>query len=186
LARKLLVAEPDIAISISYTTRPIRPGEVDGQDYHFVDDAEFQHLVDNNAFLEYATVFDHRYATPAQPVQDSLARGQDVLFDIDWQGTQQIAQKMRDDLVPIFVLPPSVATLRSRLEARGTDSVDVINGRMDRAIAEISHWIEYDYVLINDDLEQCFRQVQTILESERLRRQRQTGITDFVRQLMQK
>jgi len=184
IARKLLQDEPGLGMSVSATTRTIRPGEVDGKDYHFVDIEHFREMVADNQFLEWAHVFDHRYGTPRAPVEAMLAAGQDVLFDIDWQGAQQLFQIAGGDVVRVFILPPSMEELHRRLEARGTDSSDVIEGRMSRAAAEVSHWDSYDYVLVNDDVESCFRSVKTILAAERLRRSRQTGMIGLIRRLM--
>ncbi|QTD56932.1 guanylate kinase [Parasphingorhabdus cellanae] len=184
LARMLLEADEQIAMSVSVTTRPQRPGEDHGKDYYFVSGDEFEEMVADNAFLEYATVFGNRYATPAAPVQKNLEEGQDVLFDIDWQGTQQLYQRAGEDVVRIFILPPSLAELRERLEARATDSNEIIDSRMQRATSEISHWDGYDYVLINDDLDACFAKVKQILATERMRRSRQTGLIGFVRDLV--
>lgn len=183
ISRLLLEADPEIAMSVSVTTRPMRPGEVNGQDYHFVDDAEFQRMIDGLEFAEWALVFNHRYGTPAAPVGEAIEAGRDILFDIDWQGTQQLHSAMGEDLVRIFILPPSMAELERRLRARGTDSDAVIEERMQRAAAEISHWAEYDYVLINDDMERCLSQVRSIVAAERLKRARQLGLVDFVRGL---
>lgn len=182
ISRLLLEAEPQMAMSVSATTRPMRPGEVDGADYHFVDDGEFQRMVDDGEFAEWALVFDHRYGTPAAPVGAAIEAGRDILFDIDWQGTQQLKQ-VDPDIVRVFILPPSMAELERRLRARGTDSDEVIARRMERAAAEISHWAEYDYVLINDDMERCLGQVRSIVAAERLKRGRQLGLVDFVRGL---
>jgi len=184
VSRMLIENDGGIEMSISATTRPMRPGEVDGRDYHFVDDARFDAMVADDAFLEWAHVFDRRYGTPRAPVEAVLAEGRDVLFDIDWQGTQQLHAKMRDDLVRVFILPPSMEELARRLTARGTDSAEVIARRMSRAAAEISHWAEYDYVLINDDAPRCLAEVRSILAAERLRRARRTGLVDFVRKLV--
>ena len=184
LARMLLEADDQIEMSVSVTTRPKRPGEEHGRDYYFVEGEAFEEMVADNAFLEYATVFGNRYATPAAPVNQSLQDGRDVLFDIDWQGTQQLYQRAGQDVVRVFILPPSLAELRERLESRATDSNEIIDSRMQRAASEISHWDGYDYVLINDDLEACFTKVQTILATERMRRSRQTGLIGFVRDLM--
>lgn len=184
LARMLLDADDQIAMSVSVTTRPQRPGEEHGKDYYFVSGEEFEEMVADNAFLEYATVFGNRYATPAAPVQKNLEDGQDVLFDIDWQGTQQLYQRAGEDVVRIFILPPSLAVLRDRLESRATDSNEIIDSRMQRATSEISHWDGYDYVLINDDLDACFAKVKQILATERMRRSRQTGLIGFVRDLV--
>jgi len=184
IARMLLEADDDIAMSVSATTRPIRPGEVHGRDYHFVDVDTFRAMVREDAFLEWAHVFDHRYGTPKGPVDEMLDSGKDVLFDIDWQGAQQLYQKAGGDVVRVFILPPSVEELGRRLTARGTDDAEVIAGRMARANAEISHWDGYEYVLVNDDVDTCFDQVFTILKAERLRRSRQTGLIGFTRKLM--
>ncbi|MEO7654440.1 MAG: guanylate kinase [Sphingomicrobium sp.] len=184
ISRLLLDADPSISISVSATTRPMRPGENDGRDYHFVDAARFEHMVEAHEFAEYATVFNHRYGTPAAPVRDAIEAGRDILFDIDWQGTQQLKQMMRDDLVSIFLLPPSMGELERRLVARGTDSDAVIAERMSRAAGEISHWSEYDYVLVNDDMDRCLGAVRAIVAAERLKAQRQLGLTDFVRGLI--
>ena len=185
LARMLLEADDEIAMSVSATTRAQRPGEEQGKDYFFVSDEEFERMATENKFLEYATVFGNRYGTPAEAVQKSLDQGRDVLFDIDWQGTQQLYQRAGQDVVRVFILPPSLKELRERLENRATDSTDIIDGRMERATSEISHWDGYDYVLINDDLEACFAKVNQILTTERLRRERQTGLIGFVRDLAQ-
>lgn len=184
VARKLLAHDGAIRMSISVTTRPMRPGEVDGQDYIFVDQPTFERMVDEGQFLEWATVFGHSYGTPKAHVKAGIREGQDFLFDIDWQGTQQLYQKMETDVVRVFLLPPSIAELRRRLTGRGTDSADVIAGRMDRARAEISHWDGYDYVIVNDDIEACFGKVTEILAAERMKRARQTGLIGFVRGLM--
>ncbi|MBA4047909.1 MAG: guanylate kinase [Sphingomonas sp.] len=184
IARMLLEGEPDLAMSVSATTRPIRPGEVDGADYHFVDLERFRAMVANHEFLEWAHVFGHRYGTPRAQVDAMLAQGKDVLFDIDWQGAQQLFQIAGGDVVRVFILPPSMEELNERLIRRATDSADVIGARMQRAAAEVSHWDGYDYVLVNDDVDQCFRDVQTILAAERLKRSRQTGLIGFIRHLM--
>ena len=184
IARKLLAADDQLAMSVSYTTRPMRPGEVDGVDYHFVDLDRFREMVANHEFLEWAHVFDHRYGTPKAPVDAMLAAGRDVLFDIDWQGAQQLFQLAGGAVVRVFILPPSMEALHERLVARATDSEEVIAARMSRAAAEVSHWDGYDYVLVNDDREACFRSVLTILQAERLRRSRQTGLIGFIRGLM--
>jgi guanylate kinase len=184
IARKLLAADKGLEMSVSATTRPMRPGEVDGVDYHFVDTATFKEMVANHAFLEWAHVFGHRYGTPHGAVEKALADGRDVLFDIDWQGAQQLYQLAGGDVVRVFIFPPSMEELERRLTARGTDSQDVIDARMSRAAAEISHWDGYDYVLVNDDVESCFAKVQTILDAERLKRSRQTGLIGFVRGLL--
>jgi len=184
IARMLLAEDKEIDMSISVTTRPMRPGEVDGRDYHFVDVPTFKQMVANGELMEWAHVFDHRYGTPKAPVEEVLAKGHDVLFDIDWQGAQQLYQQAGQDVVRVFILPPSVDELGRRLRTRGTDDPAVVEARMARANSEISHWDGYDYVLINDDVQTCFAQVLTILNAERLRRSRQTGLIGFVRKLM--
>ena len=183
IARKLLAADPYLEMSVSYTTRPMRPGEQDGVDYNFVDLERFREMVGNHEFLEWAHVFDHRYGTPKATVDKILASGRDVLFDIDWQGAQQLFQLAGGDVVRVFVLPPSFTELHERLKRRATDSEAVIDARMARAASEVSHWDGYDYVLVNDDVEQCYESVHTILKAERLRRSRQTGLIGFIRGL---
>jgi guanylate kinase len=183
LSRRLLEMDPALELSISVTTRRKREGEVDGRDYHFIDRARFDSLVRTGELLEWAEVFDHCYGTPRAPVEAALAAGRDVLFDIDWQGTQQLREKARSDLVSVFVLPPSVPELERRLKARAQDADDVIHSRMAKAADEMSHWAEYDYVVINRDLERAFRDVCAILAAERLKRERQTGLSSFVRAL---
>jgi len=184
IARKLIEADGQIQLSVSATTRPIRAGETDGKDYHFVDTPTFKEMVANDDFLEWAHVFDHRYGTPRGPVDAMLHEGRDVLFDIDWQGAQQLYQQAAGDVVRVFILPPSMAELDRRLRGRGTDSPEVVDRRMERAVAEIGHWDGYDYVLVNDDVERCFAQVRLILRAERLRRHRQLGLIGFTRKLM--
>lgn len=184
ISRMLLERDARIRMSVSVTTRPMRPGEVDGRDYHFVDRPTYDRMVEERAFLEWAEVFGNCYGTPEAQIREGLEAGQDYLFDIDWQGTQQLYQKMESDVVRVFLLPPSLAELRHRLTSRGTDSVEVIDARMARAQSEISHWDGYDYVLVNDDVEACYARVEQILAAERLRRARQTGLIDFVRDLM--
>jgi guanylate kinase len=183
IARKLLAAETDLSMSVSATTRPMRPGEVDGKDYHFVDLDRFRKMVADHEFLEWAHVFGQRYGTPRGPVEALLKSGQDVLFDIDWQGAQQLHQIAGGDVVRVFILPPSMAELEKRLRGRATDSAEVIDGRMARAASEIAHWDGYDYVLCNVDADACFGQVQTILRAERMKRSRQTGLIGFIRKL---
>ena len=183
LSRKLLASDPAITMSVSATTRSPRIGEVEGQDYYFVSPAMFGQMADGAAFLEHAIVFDNRDGTPKEPVMRALAKGRDVLFDIDWQGTQQLRQHAGDDLVSIFILPPSHDELERRLRVRAQDSDDVVAARMSRAHNEISHWAEYDYVVINDDLDATLEKIRTILAAERLKRRRQTGITGFVSKL---
>ena len=185
IARMLLAAEPDLSMSVSATTRPMRPGEVDGKDYHFVPLDRFREMVAANEFLEWAHVFDQRYGTPRAPVDAMLGTGKDVLFDIDWQGAQQLHQIAGGDVVRVFILPPSMEELHQRLVRRATDSTEIIDRRMARADAEISHWDGYDYVLVNDDVDACFAKVRTILAAERLKRSRQTGLIGFIRKLRQ-
>ena len=183
IAQALLKRVPGITMSVSATTRQRRPGETEGKDYFFVDEHQFKTDVNKGLFLEYAQVFDHYYGTPLRPVQDTLAAGGDVLFDIDWQGTQQIKAKAREDLVSVFVLPPSTAELERRLLSRAQDSAEVVAGRMARAADEMSHYPEYDYIIVNHDLEASIEAVHTILKAERLRISRQAGLTDFMKQL---
>ena len=180
----LLDADPDVTMSVSATTRPLRQGEVNGHDYHFVDDAKFQQMITDGEFAEWAPVFDHHYGSPQAPIKAALKAGRDVLFDIDWQGTQQLHAAMGEDLVRVFILPPSMAELERRLTGRGTDSDATIKGRMQRAAGEISHWAEYDYVLVNQDTDKCLAQVRAILAAERLKRWRQAGLVAFVRDLV--
>lgn len=184
ISRMLLGADDEIELSVSATTRPRRPGEIEGVDYHFVTDAKFEAMVEEDDFYEWAHVFGYRYGTPKGYIRKGLKEGRDFLFDIDWQGTQQLKQKDDQDVVTVFILPPSIAELRKRLEGRGQDSADVIDARMDRARGEISHWAEYDYVVVNDDVDACFVKVREILHAERMKRQRQTGLIPFVRDLM--
>jgi guanylate kinase len=183
LSRKLLAADPAVELSVSVTTRKQRPGEVDGQDYHFIDAARFDAMLKQGELLESAQVFGHRYGTPRAPVEAGLSAGRDVLFDIDWQGTQQLREKARADVVSVFILPPSAADLEKRLHTRAQDSDAVIRGRMNRATHELSHWAEYDYIVINHDIDEAFAEVQSILKAERLKRERRTGLTTFVREL---
>ena len=183
IARSLLTRDKEIKMSVSATTRPRRPGEVEGKDYYFVNEEKFKIDINKGLFLEYARVFDHYYGTPLGLVQKLLSSGCDVLFDIDWQGTQQIKAKARDDLVSIFVLPPSTAELEKRLITRAQDSAEVVAGRMARAADEMSHYPEYDYIIVNHDLDQSIDAVHTILKAERLRRSRQASLTEFMKQL---
>ncbi len=183
IARSLLTRDKEINMSVSATTRPRRPGEAEGKDYYFVDEEKFKTDINKGLFLEYARVFDHYYGTPLGLVQKLLSSGCDVLFDIDWQGTQQIKAKARDDLVSIFVLPPSTAELEKRLITRAQDSAEVVAGRMARAADEMSHYPEYDYIIVNHDLDQSIDAVHTILKAERLRRSRQVNLTEFMKQL---
>ncbi len=184
ISRMLLEADEAIRLSVSVTTRPPRPGEIEGVHYYFVDDAMFDRLVEEDDFYEWAPVFGYRYGTPKGRIRAALKDGQDFLFDIDWQGTQQLYQKDQQDVVRVFILPPSIAELRRRLESRNTDERAVIDARMERARAEISHWDAYDYVVINEDVNACFAKVREILDAERMKRQRQTGLIPFVRELM--
>ena len=184
ISRMLLEADDNITISVSATTRPPRPGEVDGVDYHFVDEAEFNRIIEADEFAEWAYVFDHLYGSPKEPIKEALKDGRDTLFDIDWQGTQQLEYAFRTDLVLIFILPPSMKELDRRLHERGTDSDEIIAGRMRRAASEIGHWAEYDYVLINEDMEKCLDDVRAIIAAERLRRERQPYLLGFVRELV--
>jgi guanylate kinase len=183
IARMLLKSDDGVAMSVSATTRPIRSGEVDGRDYHFVDDARFESMVAAGEFLEWAYVFGHRYGTLKSEVLKTIEGGRDVLLDIDWQGTQQLKQ-VDPDIVRVFILPPSMEELERRLRNRATDSEEVIRRRMERAAAEISHWAEYDYVLINNDAEKCRELVHNILKAERLKATRRVFLHDFVRSLI--
>ena len=184
ISRMLLAADQEVEMSISATTRPKRPGERDDVDYHFVSDEEFDRLVAEGEFVEWAPVFGYRYGTPKAPVKAALKAGRDILFDIDWQGTQQLQAAMGEDLVRIFILPPSRAELERRLHTRGTDSEQVIADRMSRAASEISHWPEYDYVLVNRDTAECLAEVKAIVAAERLKRGRHVGMVPFVRDLV--
>jgi guanylate kinase len=186
LSRRLLEVDPAVQLSVSATTRPQRPAEVDGRDYHFVDVTRFDEMVRKDELLEWAEVFGNRYGTPRAPVEEALLRGQDVLFDIDWQGTQQLRDKVSKDFVSVFLLPPSIPELERRLTTRAQDSHEVIRGRMAKASDEMSHWAEYDYVLLNSDVDETFAQLQSILTAERLKRERQPGLADFVRDLQAK
>jgi guanylate kinase len=184
ISRMLLESDGEISMSISATTRPMRPGEQDDVDYHFVDDAQFDAMIAAGEFVEWAHVFGYRYGTPKAPVKAALKDGRDILFDIDWQGSRQLEPDFKEHLVTIFLLPPSMAELERRLQARGTDSADVIADRMTRAASEISHWAEYEYVLVNDDPDQCLSQVRSIVDAERLKRSRHAELDPFVRQLV--
>jgi len=180
---RMLLADPAVSLSVSVTTRPQRPAEREGEHYHFIDKARFDAMVANGALLEWAEVFGHRYGTPRAPVESALAAGRDVLFDIDWQGTQQMREKARHDLVSVFVLPPSAKELARRLHTRAQDSEEVIRSRMAKAADEMSHWAEYDYVIVNREVDHAFAELRAILAAERLKRERQTGLSDFVRRL---
>lgn len=184
LAERLLKGDPRIKLSISATTRKPRPGEVDGKDYYFVSEAEFLRMRDNNEFLEWANVFGNYYATPRAKVFDQLKTGVDVLFDIDWQGAQQLDAVAGGDVVKVFILPPSRAELERRLRARNQDPEDVVRGRMAKADSEMSHWAEYDYVIINYDLDESEEMLRAILLAERLRRRRQTGLAGIVKKMI--
>ena len=184
ISRALLELDAKLSLSISATTRPQRQGEVDGQDYHFVSEARFEAMIAAEDLLEYARVFGHLYGTPREPVEQALSAGRDVLFDVDWQGTQQLAERARKDLVSVFILPPSTAELEQRLRKRARDPEDVLQGRMAKAADEMSHWAEYDYVIVNRDLEESVGVVRSILAAERLRRDRQVGLGAFVKTLI--
>ena len=183
LSRKLLAADPGVELSVSATTRAPRTNEVNGRDYHFIDRARFSEMVANNEFLEWANVFGNLYGTPRAPVEAAMSQGRDVLFDIDWQGTQQLREKARGDMASIFVLPPAIPELERRLRVRAQDIERVIQERMAKAGEELSHWPEYDYVIINDDIDSAFAEVRAILAVERLKRERQPWISAFVRRL---
>jgi guanylate kinase len=186
LSRMLLKADRTVVLSVSVTTRQKRPGEIDGRDYHLIDRSRFDAMVKKGELLEWAEVFGHRYGTPRQPVIKALQAGRDVLFDIDWQGTQQLSEKARDDLVSVFILPPTVKELERRLKRRAQDSRTVIGSRMAKAGDEMSHWPEYDYVIVNRDKAEAFAEVRAILSAERLKLRRQIGLSDFVRGLQAK
>lgn len=184
IARMLLSADAEVTMSISATTRPKRPGEVDHADYHFVDDAEFDRMIKAGEFVEWAMVFGYRYGTPKAPVKAALKDGRDILFDIDWQGARQLEPDFGEHLVTIFLLPPSMGELERRLRARGTDTEVVIADRMRRAAEEISHWAEYEYVMVNDDMDNCLARVRSIVAAERSKRSSQTGLHAFVQDLI--
>ena len=183
ISREILSRDPDLKMSVSATTRPKRPGEVEGQDYFFVGEEDFRLMVNRQELLEHATVFGHLYGTPRKPVEDALAAGRDVLFDIDWQGTQQLREAAREDLVSVFILPPSTPELERRLKSRAQDSAEVVARRMAKAADEMSHWPEYDYIVVNRKIDASVAEVQAILTAERLRRERQIGLGEFVRGL---
>ena len=186
LSRMLLKSDRGVELSVSVTTRLKRRGEIDGRDYYFIDRPRFDAMVKGGDLLEWAEVFNHCYGTPRRPVEKALRAGRDVLFDIDWQGTQQLREKARDDLVSVFILPPSARELERRLKRRAQDSRDVIKSRMAKAAGEMSHWPEYDYVVVNRDIDEAFREVTAILGAERRKRERQIGLTEFVRGLQAK
>ncbi len=183
LSRALLASDKDIAMSVSVTTRPPRPGEVEGRDYYFLTTEDFGIMRNKGELLEHAKVFGNYYGTPRGPVEGALAQGRDVLFDIDWQGTQQLEESARDDLVKVFVLPPSAQDLERRLNKRAQDPADVVAARMAKASDEISHYLEYDYIIVNDDIEKSLGELKAILTAERLKRHRLTGLSNFVKQL---
>lgn len=183
LSRLLLAADPNVELSVSVTTRPRRLSEVEGRDYHFIDQRKFDAMVGSGELLEWATVFGHSYGTPRAPVERALAAGRDALFDIDWQGSRQLIKKCRAQVVTIFILPPSLAELDRRLRRRAEDTDDIIRRRMERVTDELAHWEEYDYVIVNRDLDRALGDVRTVLAAERLRRERQTGLADFLRRL---
>jgi len=183
LSRQLLGNDSQIQLSVSCTTREKRPGETEGVDYRFVDTATFRGMIERGEFLEHARVFNHYYGTPKAPVEAALASGRDVLFDIDWQGTQQLEEKGREDLVRVFILPPSTRDLERRLITRAQDSQEIVAQRMAKAADEMSHWPEYDYVIINRDIATSLTQLKSILTAERLKRERQYGLSDFVKAL---
>ena len=183
ISRELLAQDDDLTLSVSATTRPMRPGETEGMDYLFVDRARFDAMVAEGEFLEHATVFGHCYGTPRSAVEAALAAGRDMLFDIDWQGAQQVAEKAREDLVGVFILPPSTEDLERRLHSRAQDPDEVVRDRMAKAADEMSHYSEYDYIVVNEDVEASVAAVRSILRAERLRRDRQVGLRDFVETL---
>jgi guanylate kinase len=183
ISRELLARDGGVVMSVSVTTRPRRPGEKEGRDYRFIDPTSFNLMVNRRELLEHAKVFGHYYGTPRAPVEEALAEGRDVVFDIDWQGTQQLKQTARDDLVSVFILPPSMAELDRRLHTRARDPEDVVAARMAKVVDEVSHWAEYDYIIVNREVEESVKNVQSILAAERLRRERQIGLTDFVKRL---
>jgi guanylate kinase len=183
LSRMLVAESPALQMSVSATTRPKRPGETEGKDYYFVGQARFDAMVANGELLEWANVFDNRYGTPRAPVEAALSAGQDVLFDIDWQGTQQLRSRSPNDVVSVFILPPSVTALEQRLHTRAQDSDEVIRGRMKKAGDEMSHFDAYDYIIVNDNIGIAFEAVKSILRAEQLKRERQVGLSGFVQEL---
>lgn len=183
ITRRLLDRDPSLSLSVSVTTRPARPGEVDGRDYFFIDQPRFEAMVAAGELLEHATVFGHDYGTPRQPIEAALAAGRDIVTDIDWQGTQQLGATLPHDLVTVFVLPPSMAALEARLRQRAQDSAEIVEGRMAKSAEELSHWSEYDYVIVNRELDDSVAAVEAIVTAERLRRTRQLGLADFVNRL---
>ena len=183
ITHRLLERDPILALSVSVTTRPARPSEIDGKDYRFIDQARFDAMVAGGDLLEHATVFGHCYGTPRQPIEAALAAGRDVVTDIDWQGTQQLAESLPHDLVAVFVLPPSMHALESRLRRRAQDPAEIVAARMARSAEEMSHWSEYDYVIVNHDIDDSVAEIQAIVTAERLRRSRQIGLADFVNRM---
>jgi guanylate kinase len=183
ITRRLIERDSTLSLSVSVTTRPPRPGETDGADYRFIDQARFDAMVGGDELLEHATVFDHHYGTPRQPIEAALAAGHDIVTDIDWQGTQQLAESVPHDLVRVFVLPPSMAELEARLKTRAQDSAEIVAGRMAKSAEEMSHWSEYDYVIVNRAIDESVALAQAIVTAERLRRIRQLGLADFVNRL---
>ncbi|MGH7109052.1 MAG: guanylate kinase [Stellaceae bacterium] len=183
ITRVLVAHDPTLTLSVSVTTRPRRPGEVDGRDYHFIDRARFDEMVAEGELLEHATVFGHSYGTPRAPVAAAIAAGRDIVGDVDWQGAQQLSESVPGDLVKVFILPPSLATLEQRLRARAQDSAAVVAARMAKSAEEMSHWSEYDYVVVNREVEKSVQEAAAIVAAERLRRSRRIGLADFVRRL---
>jgi len=184
LAKRLLAADPSLRVSVSVTTRQPRPGEIDGRDYHFIDASEFERREREGELLEWARVHGNHYATPREPVERALAAGEDMLFDIDWQGARQIREKLGADIASVFILPPTAKALERRLVSRNQDSAEVVARRVAAAATEIAHWSEYDYVIVNSDIEASFASLAAILAAERLKRARQTGLTPFVAGLL--
>ena len=183
ITRRLVADEPSLTLSVSVTTRPARDGEIEGRDYHFIDRLRFDEMIAHGELLEHATVFGNGYGTPRGPIEAALSAGRDIVGDVDWQGTQQLARSAAQDLVSVFVLPPSLAALGGRLRARAQDSAAVVASRMAKSAEELSHWPEYDYVIVNDTIESAVAKVRAIVIAERLRRVRQTGLTEFVNRL---
>ncbi len=186
IARALLAKDDQVQLSVSVTTRPMRKGEIHGKDYHFEDKQYFEDLLNKDGFLEHAKVFGNHYGTPKKSVDEITSSGKDVLFDIDWQGTQQLQEKCAQDLVTVFILPPSIQALEDRLNRRATDTKEVVEHRMNESLFQISHWPEYDYVIINHDLDKSIKQIELILQAERLKRRRQVGLVDFVNKIREK
>jgi len=183
ITRRLVAGDPGLALSVSVTTRPPRRGEVEGRDYYFIDQPRFDEMIAQGELLEHATVFGNCYGTPRREIEEALAAGRDIVGDVDWQGTQQLAKAVPHDLVSVFVLPPSIAALEARLSARAQDSAAVVAARMAKSVEEMSHWPEYDYLIVNSDVEESVAQVRAIVTAERLRRKRQLGLADFVKSL---